>query len=504
MKLVTKIYLAFGCILVVFSFLTVSYIIQSGKVERDVEQAMLSVEILRLAEGMEKAVVDAETGVRGFQVSDNETFLEPYYKGRETYDSLFAQISTLVQNKEQVARLQAIDNAQGQWLSVFAEPSVTLQRQALANPAQAAAYEDFRQNYIRKGVGKKLTDQIRQHFREFDAKENELKNTRLRTLASSMAFTDNLAIALTVVCIVAAFIVIQLLVKAVRGRLINISSMAREVAEGHFNARLTDNRQDEISQVSHSLNVMAQRLDDSFANLRKMNNELDQFAYVVSHDLKAPLRAINSLAEWIEEDLPDVDPEVKRNLQLMRGRVFRMENLINGILTYSRIGRKELPQSTFAVGKLIAEIGDSLAPSEEVSLNIATPLPEITTERVLLEQVFTNLIGNGIKYNDKPDPAVTIGCRELEGAFEFWVQDNGPGIPAEYHQKVFGVFQTMEARDTKESTGIGLAIVKKIVEEKGGNINLTSEAGKGCRFTFTWPAAETEQAKSGITSAQVA
>jgi len=487
MKLITKIYLAFGFILLVFSFLTVSYILQSNAVEADVKQALTSVEIMRLAEGMEKAVVDSETGVRGFQVSDNEAFLEPYYKGRSTYDSLLQELNGLIQDQAQRKRLQAINATYNQWLTNFAEPAIRLQRRALESPAHVAAFEDFRIHVIRQGVGKKILDRARQQFRAFDLKEKEIKETRLAELAASQNFTDNLAISLTLASIAAAFLIIRVLVKAISGRLIDITSMAKEVAQGHFQVRLSDERQDEISQVSHSLNIMAQRLDTSFTNLNKINKELDQFAYVVSHDLKAPLRAINSLAEWIEEDLPDVAPDVKRNLQLMRGRVFRMENLINGILSYSRIGRKELPKSTFSVQQLVNEITDSLAPAAHVSINITEPLPELTTERILLEQVLFNLIGNAIKYNDGPAPAVNIGSRQLQNAFEFWVEDNGPGIPAAYHQKVFGIFQTMEARDTKESTGIGLAIVKKIIEEKGGSIRLESAEGEGSRFIFTWP-----------------
>lgn len=231
---------------------------------------------------------------------------------------------------------------------------------------------------------------------------------------------------------------------------------------------------------------MADQLNASFSNLNKLNKELDQFAYVVSHDLKAPLRAINNLAEWIEDDLPEVDPDIKRNLDLMRGRVLRMENLINGLLAYTRIGRKELPITTFPVPTMLEETIDSLGVADKATISIETNLPMVTTERLLLQQVFSNLISNAIKYNDKQEPEIMIYYKSLPDKHEFYVQDNGPGIPEEFHDSMFGVFQTMEARDTKESTGIGLAIVKKIVLEKGGDIYIKSEEGKGSRFIFTW------------------
>ncbi|MCC9137766.1 CHASE3 domain-containing protein [Pontibacter silvestris] len=486
MNLLTKIYLAFGSILLIFSFVTLTYVKQSDNVAFNMHQALNSAQVMRLSESMEKAVIDMETGVRGYQVSDNAAFLEPYYKGRETYQERLSEVKELVDNASQKQRLAVIDSCVNEWLQVFANPSIQLQTKALSSPAEIAAYHEFLVKYIRKGVGKEMMDNIRMQFSAFDKHERALKNDRLETLDNSLAFTNDLSVSLTIFCISLGIAIALVLGKTIRNRLNEIASMANEVAQGHFNARISDNRDDEITRVSQSLNVMAQRLDNSFTDLKKINNELDQFAYVVSHDLKAPLRAINSLAEWIQEDLPNVEPDIQRNLELMRGRVFRMENLINGILDYSRIGRKELPQTTFSVTKLVNDIIDSLAPASNVSIQVKGILPEITAERILLEQVFANLIGNGIKYNDKPNPTVIVRGRTLDNTYEFTVEDNGPGIPAEYHQKVFGIFQTMEARDTRESTGVGLAIVKKIIEEKGGTIRLESEEGIGTSFIFTW------------------
>ncbi|PRY14434.1 phospho-acceptor domain-containing protein [Pontibacter ummariensis] len=488
MKLLTKIYLAFGFIMLVFTFVTASYVLQTAVVQEDVEQAMVSSEILRLSQSMGKAIVDTETGLRGFQVSDNEAFLEPYYNGQEDYEFANKQLFELVKDPAQRRLLTSIDSTYKQWLHVFAIPSIKLQKEALRTEAGKAAFEDFRNNMIRAGAGRKIMSVIRGKISTFDNQEVLLKESRMQELKASLRFTDNLSIALTVVCFAVGLFIIQVLVKAIRERFRGIAAMATEIANGDLRARVTDERNDEITQVSKSLNVMAQRLEASFSNLKKINSELDQFAYVVSHDLKAPLRAINSLAEWIEEDLgSDLDQEIKHNLQLMRGRVFRMENLINGILDYSRIGRKELPKQHFSCFRLVEETIESLALPDSVSIEVSSTLPELNTERILLQQVFTNLISNAVKYNDKPHPVIQVGARELARSYEFWIADNGPGIGKEYHEKVFGIFQTMEARDTKESTGIGLAIVKKIVSEKGCSIRIESEEGMGSRFVFTWP-----------------
>ncbi|RIJ41962.1 sensor histidine kinase [Pontibacter oryzae] len=491
MKLLTKIYLAFGFIMLIFAFVTASYVLQSSVIETDVQRAITSSEILRLSETMAKAIIDSETGVRGFQVSDNEAFLDPYYKGRKEYTATIKRLSGQVTDTLQTKRLAAIDETYDRWLHTFAARSIKLQKRSLQSDSGKAAYEDFRINVIREGVGRKMMDSIRAHIDAFDKHELKLKNVRMAELNGTLRLTNNLAIALTIICLAVGFMIIQILVKAIRTRLEGLATMATEITNGDFKARVVDKRSDEISVVSKSLNTMAWRLDESFTDLQKSNDELDQFAYVVSHDLKAPLRAINSLAEWIEEDLGTaLDPDVKRNIDLLRGRVLRMENLINGILEYSRIGRKELPQQHFSSHKLVTDIVDSLSTGQNVHVDVDPSLPELNTEHIFMHQVFSNLISNAIKYNDKPNPHVHIGARELSGNYEFWVEDNGPGISKEYHEKVFGIFQTMEARDTKESTGVGLAIVKKIIDEKGGSIHIESEPGLGSKFVFSWPKAE--------------
>lgn len=220
--------------------------------------------------------------------------------------------------------------------------------------------------------------------------------------------------------------------------------------------------------------------------LEKRNQELDQFAYVTSHDLKAPLRAIANLSQWIEEDINDVlTDETRHQMDLLRGRVHRMEALINGLLQFSRSGRST-DKSSVSVASILAEILDSLAPPESFTVEIAPNMPTLVTERLPLEQVFSNLISNAIKHHPRFDGKVQISCQDLGSAYEFAVSDDGKGIAPEYHEKIFGIFQTLEARDRTENTGIGLAIVKKIVENQGGKIKIESIEGKGAKFSFNW------------------
>jgi PAS domain S-box-containing protein len=229
-------------------------------------------------------------------------------------------------------------------------------------------------------------------------------------------------------------------------------------------------------------------------NLERSNKELDQFAYIVSHDLKAPLRAISNLSVWLEEDLgPSLSEENKSNLVMLRGRVLRMESLINGILEYSRVGRTEMKSETIDVFKLINEVIELLAPPLHFKIEVSQNMPILEAPRVMLLQVFSNLIGNAIKYNDKPEALINISAVERDDCFEFTVEDNGPGIAAEYHEKIFMIFQTLHSRDRFESTGIGLTIVKRILKARGGKVWVESESGKGSRFIFNWPKPINEQ-----------
>ena len=221
--------------------------------------------------------------------------------------------------------------------------------------------------------------------------------------------------------------------------------------------------------------------------LGNLRQELDNFAYVTSHDLKAPLRAIANLASWLSEDLEGQIPEEnQRQLQLMQSRVQRMDGLIQGLLEYSRVGRRETPVKTVNVADLVKEAIDSLSPPPEFEIVVAPNMPTLTTKPVLLQQVFFNLISNAIKYHPQNSGKIIISVKEQDNFYKFGVSDDGLGIEPQYHDRIFTIFQTLQPRDTIESTGIGLSIVKKIVEGQGGKVRVESKLGEGASFYFTW------------------
>lgn len=218
--------------------------------------------------------------------------------------------------------------------------------------------------------------------------------------------------------------------------------------------------------------------------------ELDQFAYVASHDLKAPLRGIANLAQWIQDDVGEqLTGESAEHLRLLHGRVHRMEALIDGILAYSRAGRVKSQPEAVDTGALVREVIELLAPAPQAVIRLPEEMPLLQAERVPLQQVFMNLLSNALKYAsaERSDPVVELECHDLGESVEFVVRDNGPGIAPEYHDRIWGIFQTLAPRDKVEGTGIGLSVVKKIVESRGGSVSLESAAGQGATFRVIWP-----------------
>jgi signal transduction histidine kinase len=208
---------------------------------------------------------------------------------------------------------------------------------------------------------------------------------------------------------------------------------------------------------------------------------------MASHDLKAPLRGLSNLSTWIEEGVgAAAGDEVNGYLAMMRTRVAQMVALIDGMLKYARAGESDAREDVPMVG-LLAEIVELLQPVPTCTIEIAPDLPVLHVEKVPLQQVLLNLVSNALKYARRDDVHVSVGGRWEGGAYHFTVGDNGPGIPADSQERIWEIFQTLEPRAKGEGTGIGLAVVKKIVESRGGRAWVESEEGKGSVFHVLWP-----------------
>ena len=222
--------------------------------------------------------------------------------------------------------------------------------------------------------------------------------------------------------------------------------------------------------------------------LERSNADLEEFAYVASHDLKAPLRAISHLVEWIAEDIePNASTETIDNLKLLRGRVVRLQSLLDGLLAYARIGKARVSFEQVDINDVVRDVVAVLSPPPSFAVECDGTLPLLRTHRTPILVVLQNLISNSIKHHDRPAGRITIAMKLANGVAEFRVSDDGPGIEPRFHERIFVIFQTLASRDELESSGIGLAIVKKRVETHGGRIWVESAPpARGTTIVFTW------------------
>lgn len=256
--------------------------------------------------------------------------------------------------------------------------------------------------------------------------------------------------------------------------------------EGNY-SQITKEMLSRTEQMEVEIFCRAQEIQMVNKRLESVNLELESFAYVASHDLKAPLRAVVNLINWIEEDSTNqLTEESKKWFDLIRKRMQRMDAIIDGILEYSKAGKINLDVTVVDLNVLVQELVSDFS-SKKFTFLCADNFPILNTSKIPLQQVFTNLVNNAVKHHNRPEGVIEVGFYDRNEFYEFFVKDDGPGIEEKFHEKIFEIFQTLKPKDTFESTGIGLSIVKKIIERLGGKVWVESEKDKGATFHFTLP-----------------
>jgi signal transduction histidine kinase len=289
--------------------------------------------------------------------------------------------------------------------------------------------------------------------------------------------------------VLAAALILRRALVDPRGRL---AGRVREVAAGHFEEPVTGTGATEVVTLAEDVDVMRARIVEERDDLARSNEELEQFAYVASHDLQEPLRKVASFSQLLQQRYSgQLDERADQYIEFAVDGARRMQDLINDLLAFSRVGRIEQPHGDVDCAELVTRVRADLANSiEETGATIeAGPLPTVRGDAGLLRLVFQNLVGNAIKFRGDAAPVVHIAAERDDGFWRFRCQDNGIGIDPEYADRIFVIFQRLHSRSSYEGTGIGLAMCRKIVEYHGGRMWLDSEtAREGSAFCFTLPA----------------
>jgi PAS domain S-box-containing protein len=386
----------------------------------------------------------------------------------------------------------------GDWCAIdipAADGSLELVAVAHVDPAKAAWARELRQRFppdpnAPGGVYRVLHSGESEFYPEISeegllarAKSDEhrtiIKNLAIRSaLIVPLKVRDQTLAALTLVWSESSY-------RYSRADLHFAEEVAQHAAVALDNARLYSDARAAEAELRLLNAELEQRVAERTEELARSNHDLDQFAYAASHDLKAPLRAIDNLATWVSEDAePALSTLSQEHLDKLRRRVKRMERLLDDLLAYARAGRIHHPLEVVETGALVQDIIETLMPPPGFTITHADPMPTLITERVPLEM--RNLIGNAIKHHDRPDGKVEIDARDLGTHVEFSVIDNGPGIAEQFHSRIFELFQTLRPSNQIEANGMGLAIVKKLVEQYGGTVQVISDNDRGATFRFTW------------------
>lgn len=450
---------------------------------------------------LQAALRDQETAVRGYTIAADRQFLDPYYAGQETERAAVQEIRDHVAHRpDLIDDVDAIERAADGWRASFVDPLIAAVTPGQPKVLDAATAER----------GKTEFDALRELFDTQNQDFTQAREDALDELAGVRAWRDGILAAMVGAFCVAAVALALVIRSAVTRPLAALAAGCRNISSGNFGERIVpqgprdiraiatdveDMRQTIVDELESSRSARAQ-LADQAVELQRSNAELEQFAYVASHDLQEPLRKVASFCQLIEKRYGDqLDERGTEYIAFAVDGAKRMQVLINDLLTFSRVGRLNATHTEVDLDSVVDEATSNLqtALTESGAEVIRRGrLPSVMGDRTLLTMLWQNLIGNAVKFRrEGVAPCILIDCEKgSNGRDESWlftVSDNGIGIPEEFTDKVFVIFQRLHGRDVYSGTGIGLALCKKIVEHHGGSIWIDNDYTEGTRFRFTIP-----------------
>ncbi len=466
---------------------------------------------------LQAALRDQETSLRGYAIAAHREFLDPYYQGIEAEHAAVQQIrQSLSTRPELIADLNATEQAATAWRESYAEPLIASVIPGAPKVVDTATAER----------GKAQFDNLR---RLFDVQNQHLTDARQANLDETnviRGWRDAVVIATIGAFLVAALLLSNLVRSAVTRPLAALARSCRDITSGNFDERIVPQGPKDIRAIAADVEDMRQRIVDELESsrsartqladqaleLQRSNAELEQFAYVASHDLQEPLRKVASFCQLLEKRYGDkLDERGTEYIAFAVDGAKRMQILINDLLTFSRVGRLNQTQEQVdldaTLNDAIGNLETAITESGAEIVRPRQPLPRITGDPTLLTMLWQNLIGNAVKFRrDGLSPRIVIECSESPNGHDiswlFTVSDNGIGIPEEFTDKVFVIFQRLHGRDVYTGTGIGLALCKKIIEHHGGSVWIDTSYTGGTRFCFTIPTAVDEPVTAELEGSQ--
>jgi signal transduction histidine kinase len=474
-------------------------LVANGQLTRDRQLLLEQVgPARRTALSLENALINEETGVRGYLITAQPSFLEPYRSGLASEAHAYAELDAREQaiGPEITAEVQTVRARAQAWRSQYVKPVLAYRRQSVRRSISA----DLK--------GKRLFDAVRVAVNRLQSSLNRL-DIETRQQLEHASDTLQLLLILAAVLILGGVLGAGFLLRRTITRpLAQLGAEARRVAGGEFDKPLAiASGPQEIAAVGREIDAMRQRIVDELASvevarrqleeqareLQRSNAELEQFAYVASHDLQEPLRKVVSFCQALQTRYQDqLDERADQYIDFAVDGAKRMQSLINDLLAFSRVGRSGRELELVALTEVLDAAQTALTETIESAAAsvIADELPSIRGDRTQLTSLFQNLIANALKFRGAERPVVRVSVIRRATEWEFACADNGIGIAPEYAERIFLIFQRLHSRDTYEGSGIGLALCRKIVEYHGGRIWLDTNYTDGTCFRFTLPIAK--------------
>ncbi|MFC0861548.1 ATP-binding protein [Sphaerimonospora cavernae] len=467
---------------------------------------------------LQTALLNQESGARGYAMAAQPSFLMPYTEGKQVEAQSADRLRALLESRPALlATLDEIESAAVRWRQSYADPLIA---KVVVGRPQAS-------DNTSPDQGKEAFDHLRALLETQTAQLDEVRDEGLRRLEQMRDVRGFVMAGLVALFFLAAAVLAVLINLLVARPLQGLRAASRRVADGEFTHRITPRGPADLRAVADDVENMRMRivaalqssqaqrerlarlavdLDVQAVELRRSNAELEQFAYVASHDLQEPLRKVASFCQMLERRYRDkLDDRGVQYIDFAVDGAKRMQVLITDLLTFSRVGRLNDARTDVPLDQAVDKALTNLAAAvEESGVYVDRPdeLPRVTGDPVLLSMLWQNLLGNAIKFRH-PDrsPAVSITCEPepRQAGWRLCVSDNGIGIPEEFAEKVFVIFQRLHGRDQYGGTGIGLALCKKIVEHHGGRIWIDTAYTGGTRFCFTLPVTAPTQPVTALT-----
>ncbi|MFG2303198.1 ATP-binding protein [Actinacidiphila glaucinigra] len=451
---------------------------------------------------LEAALVNQETGVRGYGLSGQRQFLDPYTQGLADERTALDRLRPLVRNDPRArADLDGVVDAAVAWQGLIARPVAA----AAATPGKPVPLA-----IARADEGRAAFDRVRDAL---TGQQEHLRQARITAgtqLDAAVRLRNGVFTAIAVVIVLLAVLVFEGLRRGINGPLERLGTEVRQVTRGRFDKAITATGPADLRRLGRDVEAMRRRLaeelsfaerareqlDEQSAELKRSNAELEQFAYVASHDLQEPLRKVSSFTQLLQRRYGDqLDERADQYIAFAVDGANRMQTLINDLLAFSRVGRVHNQQSTVDLERIADATQEALSVAVEESGARITrdPLPTVVGDSTQLGMLWQNLISNAVKFrHPEREPRIHVGARRDGDLWRFAVSDNGIGIDPEFAEKIFVIFQRLHTKDAYPGNGIGLAMCKKIVEFHGGAIAIDPEYGPGARITFTLPAQPAE------------